>query len=213
MKRLLVALLLVAFAGPSAAAAKEDVFTYMGARYGVDPWLLKAVSWQESRWHPWTVNMAGESFYLKDKAAAVALIKKSYNNPWIVVLKLKNGQTDRHLMSSEALAYRRGRGLDVKSFRIVKVDPGRFDVGLMQIHWYYHGKEVPSLDRLFDPDYNVAYGARYLADLINEHGLSKAVGYYHSRDTTRRIRYTADVLGWYRALTSRPTFKTVAASG
>lgn len=206
-------LCIILLASATAAEAGEDIFAYMGQRYGVDPWLLKAVSWQESRWHPWTVNMAGESFYFDSKKAAISMIEKSYRNPWLLVMTMKNGKIDRQLMSTEALAKRRGRSMDVKSFKIIQVPPGRFDVGLMQIHWHFHGKGVPSLSRLFDPDYNVAYGARFLSDLIREHGMSKAIGYYHSRDTERRTRYTASVLGWYRAMTSQASAATAMRAG
>jgi soluble lytic murein transglycosylase-like protein len=59
------------------------------------------------------------------------------------------------------------------------VNPRNVDIGIMQINWLWHGKNVPSIERLFDPDFNIAYAAAYLASLSQEHG-RLAIGYYHS---------------------------------
>ena len=202
------AALAVWLASLPAIGAQEDVYGYMGKRYGVDPTLLKAISWHESRWHPWTVNIAGEGFYLRSKQEALDVVARTYKNPWLLVLKLKSGEQERHLLSSEQLALKMARAdTRVRTYRLLRVRPGRFDVGLMQIHWEAHRRDVPSVERLFDPDYNVAYGAKYLADLIRRHGTPEAIGYYHSPTRSRQVNYRSNVMHWYDVLSRIPAAK------
>lgn len=55
------------------------------------------------------------------------------------------------------------------------------DVGCMQINLWHHADAFASLDEAFDPESNVAYGARFLKDLRDaKRSWSLAVANYHS---------------------------------
>ena len=69
-----------------------------------------------------------------------------------------------------------------------------FDIGCMQINWYWHGDHFESLDALFEPARNVAYAAQFLSELRVEAGSwEAAVRLYHSRDPDRGRSYAARV--------------------
>ena len=55
------------------------------------------------------------------------------------------------------------------------------DVGCMQINHHYHGSEFDSVPAMFDPEKNVAYAARFLAELRQREGSwTMAVARYHA---------------------------------
>ena len=55
------------------------------------------------------------------------------------------------------------------------------DIGCMQINYYFHGSEFPSLRRMFDPHANVDYAARFLKKLHRQEGnWTLAVARYHA---------------------------------
>ncbi|SJZ82027.1 transglycosylase SLT domain-containing protein [Consotaella salsifontis] len=55
------------------------------------------------------------------------------------------------------------------------------DVGCMQINHKYHGQAFPSVAAMLDPARNVAYAARFLADLRRREGSwTMAVARYHA---------------------------------
>ena len=57
------------------------------------------------------------------------------------------------------------------------------DVGCMQINLKYHPHAFHNLEQAFDPTTNVAYAAKYLADLKRQHkSWNIAIGRYHSAD-------------------------------
>jgi len=65
-----------------------------------------------------------------------------------------------------------------------------FDVSVMQINWYWHGKRFASLWEAFDPYVNIRVGAQILREEYQATGsYEKAVGYYHSRNPERAARY------------------------
>jgi hypothetical protein len=78
------------------------------------------------------------------------------------------------------------------------------DVGCMQINLGYHGTAFATLDDAFDPLRNVAYGARFLAQLREEtRSWAKATGRYHSADADRSEAYRALVWRQWRDLRRR----------
>lgn len=55
------------------------------------------------------------------------------------------------------------------------------DVGCMQINHYFHAREFPSLEAMFDPAANVSYAARFLRELHTREGSwTMAVARYHA---------------------------------
>ena len=55
------------------------------------------------------------------------------------------------------------------------------DVGCMQINQHYHGEHFSSVEAMFDPQANVEYAARFLADLHARHETwTMAVARYHA---------------------------------
>jgi hypothetical protein len=67
-----------------------------------------------------------------------------------------------------------------------------FDVGCFQINYYWHGRNFPSLETMFDPDAGAAYAAQFLRALYTERGdWSRAAGAYHSQTPARAETYRA----------------------
>lgn len=55
------------------------------------------------------------------------------------------------------------------------------DIGCMQINYQYHGKKFAGLESMFNPRENVAYAARFLAELRRSEGnWAMAVARYHA---------------------------------
>jgi hypothetical protein len=80
------------------------------------------------------------------------------------------------------------------AFAEASVAAGRpsFDVGCFQINYYWHGKNFPSLEAMFDPDIGAAYAAAFLKSLHAERGdWSAAAGAYHSQTPERAGVYRA----------------------
>jgi hypothetical protein len=76
------------------------------------------------------------------------------------------------------------------------------DVGCMQVNLYHHPRAFRNLNEAFDPDTNVAYAARFLTGLKNEHASWRtAVAHYHSANPVHHTSYRQNVLGvWNRDL-------------
>ncbi|NOX41169.1 MAG: lytic transglycosylase domain-containing protein [Alphaproteobacteria bacterium] len=71
-----------------------------------------------------------------------------------------------------------------------KIGARSFDVGCFQINFKWHGKAFSSIDRMFDPDSNALYAAKYLRSLYYEKGNWKeAAGAYHSRTSKNAAQY------------------------
>jgi len=70
------------------------------------------------------------------------------------------------------------------------------DVGCMQVNLYYHPDAFNNLNDAFDPSKNVAYAAKFLRGLKNEHlSWHKAVAHYHSANPVHNIPYRKSVFG------------------
>lgn len=82
-----------------------------------------------------------------------------------------------------------------------------FDIGCMQLNWYWHGDHFRDLDSMLDPARNVAYAARFLADLSREtRSWDAAVRFYHSRDPARGAAYLERVRGRLADVRDEPAF-------
>jgi hypothetical protein len=183
-------------------AKAPDLYEYMGDRYKVESALLRAISIVESHGYPWTVDLNGYPFFFPTKAKANEFINLSKVRSWLVVVTYKTKPAERYLYDSEASANAlRPTLTDVNSFTVKHVDSSNIDLGLMQINWGYHGTEAPSMQRLMDTDYNVAFGAHLLSKLIKQYkNVWTAVGYYHSSDPDERKRYEAEVKSVYEKM-------------
>lgn len=55
------------------------------------------------------------------------------------------------------------------------------DVGVMQINLKHHPHAFRNLEEAFDPQLNIAYGAKFLKQLFAQHkSWNAAIGHYHS---------------------------------
>jgi hypothetical protein len=74
------------------------------------------------------------------------------------------------------------------------------DVGCMQVNLYHHPNAFKTLNEAFEPANNVAYAARFLTGLKNEHASwHKAVAHYHSANPLHHIPYHKNVMrAWKR---------------
>lgn len=103
--------------------------------------------------------------------------------PWTVMAEGRG----RYLPSREA-AIAEVHNLQARGVRNI-------DVGCMQINLRWHPQAFESLEQAFDPAFNVAYGAVFLADLHDRLGSwTDAVGRYHSATPAYSARYRARVL-------------------
>lgn len=69
------------------------------------------------------------------------------------------------------------------------------DIGCLQINLSYHSDAFANLQQAFDPELNVAYGARFLKALFGQTGnWITAVGQYHSMTTALAKDYRQRVL-------------------
>ena len=90
--------------------------------------------------------------------------------PWSVNV---NGKGYRYKTKDEAVAA-------VKKFQ--KQGYKSIDVGCMQINLKFHGREFESVEDAFEPQKNVEYSAKFLANLYKKYGnWQKAATTYHSK--------------------------------
>lgn len=188
MPRLLTLILLLALPGASTLGA--DLFERTAARHELQPELLRAIAKVESNLYPWAVNINWESFRPESPYQAVRLIRKVRQNPWLLRVDYANGSNRLFFPSGpaaqKALAGLRRRAVLMgieppHQWEIRKLDVRSVDIGLMQINWKFHGEHFESMEELFDPATNLDYAARFLGQLLKQHGdLETAVAHYHS---------------------------------
>lgn len=85
----------------------------------------------------------------------------------------------------------------------VHVNPnGSKDYGIMQINSFWVEKyKLDTLKLLYEPLYNIMWGAYILSLSIKAHGYTwKAVGYYHSPNYLRQKSYLKKVMAKYNEL-------------
>lgn len=75
------------------------------------------------------------------------------------------------------------------------------DVGPMQINLKHHPHAFPNLHAAFDPQLNVAYGAKYLTSLLIKFGdWQTAIGHYHSSTPSKSYGYSQKVVSKWKKL-------------
>lgn len=106
--------------------------------------------------------------------------------PWTI-----NAQGKGQFFKTKAEAVREVKRLQAKGVRSI-------DVGCMQINLAYHGDAFDSIEEAFDPETNVAYGAKFLRGLYdNKKDWIKAAMAYHSSVPTKAQRYKKKLVSAY----------------
>ncbi len=196
---------LLCFATMSVACA-ADLVDVVAARTGVDRLLLRSLIIEESRGHPWTLNVDGEPFYMPTQADAVKLIQHVQSHRYLLRATLAGERTQKRWFfdaKQSAVAWAR-LNLGGANYSIRRIDPRNIDIGLMQVSLRWHAKQMPSLAQALDPAWNVQYGAKYLQGLIRKHrDVVTAIGYYNANDPQKRLVYTRKILSRYEQLVAR----------
>ncbi len=121
--------------------------------------------------------------------------------PWTI-----NAEGVGHFFPSKAAAIAFVRKLQARGVRSI-------DIGCMQINQVWHAGAFASLEEAFEPERNVAYAARHLAELKDDRKTwTEAVGYYHSATPELGQRYRAKVLKLWAELQRNPENTQLAAA-
>lgn len=106
--------------------------------------------------------------------------------PWTI-----NAQGKGQFFATKAEAVREVKRLQAKGVKSI-------DVGCMQINLAYHGDAFDSIEEAFDPETNVAYGAKFLRGLYDtKKDWIKAAMAYHSSVPTKAQRYKKKLVSAY----------------
>lgn len=132
-----------------------SIFTKVSAESGIHPTVFYGLAMNESQYKgrpwPWTLNVAGKSYYFKDRETA----------------------------------YKAASFLLSKNFKL-------FDIGLMQVNWYWNGHRFKDPWDALEPDRNItAAGEILLENYKRTKSMAKAIGAYHSRDPARAGPYVS----------------------
>ncbi|UCM86416.1 MAG: lytic transglycosylase domain-containing protein (plasmid) [Rickettsia endosymbiont of Culicoides impunctatus] len=75
------------------------------------------------------------------------------------------------------------------------------DIGVMQLNYFWHGKNFTSIAEMLTPKKNINYAAQLLTSLYKQHGSwHKAVRHYHSRNPKYHRQYSRKVLvAWLKS--------------
>lgn len=77
----------------------------------------------------------------------------------------------------------------------IKSGISNVDIGIMQLNYYWHGKEFENIEDMIKPEKNIAYAASYLKSLKDQHGSwRKAIRYYHSAKRELNGKYSKKVI-------------------
>lgn len=121
--------------------------------------------------------------------------------PWTI-----NAEGVGHFFPSKAAAIAFVRKLQARGVRSI-------DIGCMQINQVWHAGAFASLEEAFEPERNVAYAARHLAELKDDRKTwTEAVGYYHSATPELGQRYRAKVMKLWADLQRNPETTQLAAA-
>ncbi|MAI02356.1 MAG: hypothetical protein CMP40_00815 [Rickettsiales bacterium] len=77
----------------------------------------------------------------------------------------------------------------------LKNKKNNFDVGCMQINYYYHGSKFMNIEEMLDPSKNVLYSGKFIIQLKNKHkNWKEAISRYHSNTPWRKEMYFSKVM-------------------
>ncbi|MSP49342.1 MAG: hypothetical protein EXQ95_08455 [Alphaproteobacteria bacterium] len=121
--------------------------------------------------------------------------------PWTI-----NAERVGHFFPSKQAAIAFVRKLQARGVRSI-------DIGCMQVNLIWHPGAFASLEEAFEPEKNVAYAARHLADLKDDRKTwTEAVGYYHSASPEHNQRYRAKVLKLWADIQRKPDSTQLASA-
>jgi hypothetical protein len=118
---------------------------------------------------------------------AVSKVESEYNP-----LALNDGSIVHNFKAKEEVAD--------KINSLINLGKTNFDVGCIQINYFWHGKNFSSIEEMINIDSNVKYAANLLQDLYKTHkSWLKAVRYYHSNDPIFYKKYSRKIaLAWLK---------------
>jgi hypothetical protein len=186
-------------------SASASLYETFAAKYGLDPYLIKAVAYVESQGKPWTINMDGLPVMFDNKRDAVAFVQARQDSPWYVAVRIREGSFDYQWFSSpvDAGVYYQValRKYGARNVYTARINPENVDIGLMQINWRQHREHARlTLEELFDPILNMDYASGLLADLIHKNGAWKGIALYHSKRPVNQSIYTKRIWKAYQGL-------------
>lgn len=91
---------------------------------------------------------------------------------------------------------------------LVDIGKTNFDIGCMQINYYWHSKNFHSIEEMLDVSWNVRYAAGLIHGLYKEHGTwQAAVRHYHSYEPSIHKQYSKKIaLAWLKEKQSNELF-------
>lgn len=214
---------LLAVCGQAFASPYDPMIDTAAARYGVDRFVLRAITQQESKKNPWSFNTDGEGFHFETKEQAVAALWGISKSPWMAKINPPNGDgrmVRRFFTSADAaqgfvngyqrsllqqgmntLLQRTDQSKEVSNgqARVRQIWMYNTDIGIAQISYRFHARDITSVQRWFDPAFNLDYAAKLLAKHKAKFGDDlKAAGYYHSGTQQFRQAYMKAIVPLYR---------------
>lgn len=119
--------------------------------------------------------------------SAVTFIESS-DMPWVIGAE---GASHRYYTKQSALE---------KIKELKALGKKNFDIGCMQINYFFHKDKFQSEEDMLNPVRNIRYAAKLLKQLKDETGSwEKAVAYYNSRDLRYSAAYTNKVYNhWHK---------------
>jgi len=127
--------------------------------------------------------------------------RSSFAWPWTVT-----AEGEGHFLPSKQAAIAEVTRLKAKGV-------SNIDVGCMQVNLQAHPDAFANLDQAFDPATNVAYGARFLAELrASTTDWETAGAYYHSQTPSLASAYKAKLIAAWSAARGHADDRTATAA-
>ena len=83
-----------------------------------------------------------------------------------------------------------------------------FDVGCMQVNYYYHGKKFTNLYEMTNPLVNITWAGKFLINLHKKHkSWKEAISRYHSSTIWRKKKYFSKVMNNWAYIRKKDTSK------
>ena len=203
------------------ASPYDALIDQAAARYGVDPYVLRAVVQVETGKNPCSINIDGEGFKFNSAQQAYAKLYKVSHYPWMVKVQTLEGKVSREFFPNKtfAEAYLDGlvrhakllgktapkrrhddeKGLNAGEARIRKLWALNTDIGIAQINYRFHGQNYGQVANWFNPKFNLNYAAWLIAKHKRKHRDDLvAASYYHSSTPRHRQTYLKKVVAAYQ---------------
>lgn len=193
------------------------LFSHAAVEYQVPVNTLAAISSFESRFNPYACNFNGVAKYFSTKEEALWAVeefrrmdfgvmfgKTAYYGDKDVILKRVAEHPDEMVTIVLGGKKKGPYSKEVALQKIGKFKGRSYDVGLMQINSYWINRfDIPISD-LFDPRFNVRFGAWVLRQAFNDYGLgADGIGGYHTNprnNPKRSLWYAKKILSSHKKL-------------